>query len=75
MPINLLYFFKFRYESVITFVPYLFFLIWPGCTAYSILVPQPGMEPMASAVEARSPNHWTAREPPVINSGFLLLTI
>ena len=25
---------------------------------------QPGMEPMPSAVEAWSPNHWTAREVP-----------
>ena len=29
-----------------------------------ILVPQPGMEPAPPAVEARSPNHWTAREAP-----------
>ena len=34
------------------------------CTACGILVPQPGMEPMPPAVEARSPNHWTAREAP-----------
>ena len=32
-----------------------------------ILVPQPGIERLPPAVEARSPNHWTAREFP---SGF-----
>ena len=26
-----------------------------------ILVPQPEMEPMPSAVKAQSPNHWTTR--------------
>ena len=29
-----------------------------------ILVPQPGIERLPPAVEARSPNHWTAREFP-----------
>ena len=30
-----------------------------------ILVPQPGIEPLPSAVKAQSPNHWeTAREAP-----------
>ena len=28
------------------------------------LVPQPGIEPVPPAVEARSLNHWTAREVP-----------
>ena len=35
-------------------------------TACGILVPQPGMEPMPPAVEARGLNHWTAREVPVL---------
>ena len=35
---------------------------------YGILVPQPGIEPRPSAVRVRSPNHWTAREYPVIFS-------
>ena len=39
--------------------------LWPGHTARRILVPQPGTEPRPSAVRARSPNHWTAREFPV----------
>ena len=29
-----------------------------------ILVPQPGIELLPPAVEAQSPNHWTARELP-----------
>ena len=32
--------------------------------AYSILFPQPGIEPTPPAVEALSLNHWTAREVP-----------
>ena len=35
-----------------------------GRAARGILVPRPGMEPGPPAVEARSPNHWTAREVP-----------
>ena len=34
--------------------------------ACRILVPRPGIEPMPPAVEAQSPNHWTAREVPVL---------
>ena len=36
----------------------------PHCVACGILVPQPGFEPISPAVEALSPNHWTAREFP-----------
>ena len=32
--------------------------------ACGILVPQPGIEPGPSTVEARSPTHWSAREFP-----------
>ena len=32
--------------------------------ACGILVHQPGIEPVPPAVEAWSPNHWTAREVP-----------
>ena len=35
---------------------------WPCRVAYGILVPRPGIEPSPPAVEAQSPNHWTARE-------------
>ena len=31
------------------------------CVACRILVPPPGTEPMPLAMEALSPNHWTAR--------------
>ena len=33
-------------------------------TACEILVPLPRIEPLLPAVEAWSPNHWTAREFP-----------
>ena len=33
--------------------------VWPPCAACGILVPQPGIEPVPPAVEARSLNHWT----------------
>ena len=39
-----------------------FFFFWPHCVPCGILVSQPGIEPTPSAVKARSPNHWTARE-------------
>ena len=34
--------------------------------ACAILVPQPGIEPAPLVVKAQSPNHWTAREFPVL---------
>ena len=41
-----------------------FFVFATVHTARGILVPRPGIEPVAPAVEAQSPNHWTAREVP-----------
>ena len=41
-----------------------FFLFWPRPTIWEILVPPPGMEPVLSAVEVQSPDHWTGREVP-----------
>ena len=42
---------------------FLFFLVFSLCsTAYGILVPQPGIEPIPPAMEVYSPNHWIARE-------------
>ena len=35
---------------------------WPNQTACGVLVPQLGTEPMPSAVEAWSLNHWANRE-------------
>ena len=43
---------------------FLSFFFWPRSTAGGILVPQPGIEPMPLAVEARSPNNWSTREFP-----------
>ena len=42
----------------------LFFFFWPRHVACEILVPQPEIKPVPPAVEARSPNHWTASEVP-----------
>ena len=44
----------------------LFVCLFFGLTACRILVPRPGIEPVPPAVEARSPNHWTAREVPLL---------
>ena len=55
-----------------THILFFFFFFWPRCTACRILVPRPGIEPGPPAVEAPSPNHWTAREFPLLsekNSG------
>jgi len=38
------------------------FVFWPHHTAYRVLVPQPGIKPIAPWVEAQIPNHWTARK-------------
>ena len=49
-----------------------FILFFFGSTACGILVPQPGIKAMPLAVEARSPNHWTAREVPLVSFFFIL---
>ena len=47
------------------FVLYFYlFIFWPHGAACRILVPQPGIEPVPPAVEARSFNYWAAREVP-----------
>ena len=46
------------------FLFYLFFFFLASLHGLQILVPQPGIEPMPSAVKVWSPNHWTAREFP-----------
>ena len=43
--------------------------------ACRILVPRPGIEPVPHAVEARSPNHWTAREVPIYTFFVRLLSL
>ena len=57
-----------------TCIPFLFiylfliyftlFYFWPRRVACGVLVPRPGIKTGPSAVRARSPNHWTAREVP-----------
>ena len=46
----------------ILFSTFILFLAVPR--ACGILVPGPRIEPVPSAVEAQSPNHWTSREVP-----------
>ena len=46
----------FNYEFLLPF------FFWPHHMACGILVPQPWIEPMASALEVRSLNHWATRE-------------
>ena len=48
---------------------FLFFGFWLCSTAYGILVPQLGIEPMPPAMGVPSPdhcpNHWTTKEFPI----------
>ena len=44
----------------------LYFFFWLLCAACGISVPQPGIELKLPVVAAQSPNHWTAREFPVL---------
>ena len=44
-----------------TFFFFFFPFSWLHHVACGILVPQPGIEPVPSAVKAQNPNHWTAR--------------
>ena len=48
---------------------------WPHCEVGRILVPPPGIEPRPLALKAWSPNHWTAREFPLLISFFKLVFI
>ena len=41
-----------------------FFFFWLYSVTCRILVPLPEIEPSPPAVEAQSPNHWTARKVP-----------
>jgi len=43
-----------------------FFIFWSHHAAYVILVPQPRIELVPPAVEARNPNHRTTREVPTV---------
>ena len=46
--------------------PFFFFFLM-HCEAYGILVPQLGIKPWAFHNEPQSPNHWIAREFPIIS--------
>ena len=48
--------------SVSCILTFFFFFFWPCRVARGILVPRPGIEPVPPALEARSFNHWIARE-------------
>lgn len=39
-----------------------FFLLWLSPAGCGLLIPQPGVEPMPSVLEAQNLNHCTARE-------------
>ena len=56
------YLFTFQLDLPIANLFFFFFFFWLHCAACGILVPRPGMEAGPAAVEARSPNRWTARE-------------
>ena len=56
----------FTFAFLHIFILLLLFFFWPRHAACGILVPQPGIEPGPSAVKALSPNHWTARELPLL---------
>ena len=49
---------------------YYLLTVWPWHVVCMILVPQPGTEPGASAMEAPSPNNWPARGIPIYMKEF-----
>ena len=55
-----------RYFILLYFIKllYLFIFLSLSHLACEILVPLPGMEPVLSAVEAQSINHWSTRDIP-----------
>ena len=55
------------YTSPVAFVPlFLLFIFWPCQVACGILVPQPGIKPVPTALRSWSLNHQTAREVPCL---------
>ena len=59
------------YGFIILISFFFFFLTWPCHLACGILVPNLGSNPRtAPALEARSLNHWTSREVPVLLISF-----
>ena len=52
-----------------------FVFFWLHHSAYGISVSLPGIEPMPTAVEAVSLNHWTTREVPLYGLFFLIFKL
>ena len=52
--------------SEVVFIIIIILIFWPCHVAWGILVPRPGIEPVPSALEAWSFNHWTTSEIPLI---------
>ena len=46
-------------DTLILFIFFIFYFIWPRHAACGILVPRPEAEPVPSATKARRPNRWT----------------
>ena len=62
------------FSHIIQFSSILFFIFWPCCAAYRILVPQPGVEPVPCELGVQSLNHWTSQKvTPVIFDLFSLI--
>ena len=54
---------------------YILLFFWPRHVACEILVPQSGIEPMTSALEVWSLNHWAASKAPKSYSTVWILFI
>ena len=51
---------------------FFFLIVWLHHMACGLSVSRPGMEPTPPALEAESPNHWTARE---VTKNFFKVTV
>ena len=49
------------YEKL-SWILFFFLMFWPCSMACGMSVPQPGIEPLPSAVEAQSLNRWSTKE-------------
>ena len=52
-------------DAILYILFFIHLLLLFGCVACGILVPDPGIKPMPSAVETWSLTHWAARESPI----------
>ena len=60
-----IYIYFFKKINIYIYI-FFFFFFWLHRVACGILVPQPGIEPVPSAVKVQGPNHWTVREFPLV---------